>query len=566
MKRVSCIILSMIMIMAFISGCSNSNQVAEKTNEIIETATKSTGIAKLEPITITAFNQTSLGDKDDEFKSPVAQKIKEATGVTLDIEYAVGDYTQKVAVMIASEDFPDIMTSGEKLPQMIQTGSFMKLDKLIDEYGPNIKKLYGDYYTRLKYSTVDPSIYVFGIKGVNEITYEPNNGFELQHAVVKELGYPKLKTLKDLEDAIRTYMQKYPEINGQPTLGMSLLSDDWRFMISVSNPGFLSTGGPDDGEFYYNVDTGKSVLHLTRPEEKEYYRWLNHMYNTGLLDKESFVQKYDQYLSKIASGRVLALADAKWEYIDAQKTLISQGMEERTYGQYPLVIDEKFKYAEFQPSGWNGLDGGAYGITKACKNPERVVQFVDWMCTDEAQVLLNWGIEGLHYNVVDGKRVVPEETWKKRNSDPNFIKETGIELYTNGWPLQGKGVKDATGNLYNPSSPESILSSYTKTEKEVLDAYGVKYWKDLYPSETEFKNRPYAYLWNINPLPGSETNAIKQKYTEIVRSKIPVAIMSKPDKFDSIYDKMLEELEKANISKLEEELDGIVQDRLKLWE
>ncbi|PAD27812.1 hypothetical protein CHH60_29515, partial [Paenibacillus sp. 7523-1] len=68
---------------------------------------------------------------------------------------------------------------------------------------------------------------------------------------------------------------------------------------------FQATGAPDDGEYYINPETYEAMLHYKRPEEKEYFRWLNKMYNEGLLDKDTFVQKDDQYKSKIASGRVL---------------------------------------------------------------------------------------------------------------------------------------------------------------------------------------------------------------------------------------------------------------------
>ena len=48
------------------------------------------------------------------------------------------------------------------------------------------------------------------------------------------------------------------------------------------------------------------------------------MNDIGLLDPESFVQKYDQYLAKIASGRALALTDARWQYEQAEQALRQQ--------------------------------------------------------------------------------------------------------------------------------------------------------------------------------------------------------------------------------------------------
>ncbi|WP_353626566.1 hypothetical protein [Bacillus sp. JCM 19041] len=57
----------------------------------------------------------------------------------------------------------------------------------------------------------------------------------LQHEVVKELGYPEIRTVEDFEEAIRTYKEENPTIDGQPTIGLSLLADDWRIMISTTN-------------------------------------------------------------------------------------------------------------------------------------------------------------------------------------------------------------------------------------------------------------------------------------------------------------------------------------------
>lgn len=59
----------------------------------------------------------------------------------------------------------------------------------------------------------------------------------------------------------------------------------------MTNPAVTATGGPDDGEYYIDPKTHKAILHYKRPEEREYFRWLNHMYNEGLLDKDTFVQK-----------------------------------------------------------------------------------------------------------------------------------------------------------------------------------------------------------------------------------------------------------------------------------
>ncbi|KAF6614187.1 ABC transporter substrate-binding protein, partial [Paenibacillus sp. EKM208P] len=115
---------------------------------------------------------------------------------------------------------------------------------------------------------------------------------------------------------IKDYITKHPtDENGNKNIGLSLNADDWH-MYQVTNSGFQTTGGPDDGEYYIDQKTHQATYHFRRPEEKEYFRWLNHMNSIGLLDPESFVQKTDQFKAKVASGRVLGLADPEWDYGD----------------------------------------------------------------------------------------------------------------------------------------------------------------------------------------------------------------------------------------------------------
>ena len=122
--------------------------------------------------------------------------------------------------------------------------------------------------------------------------------------------------------------------------------------ISVTNPAFLTTGAPDDGEYYIDPKTNEATYHFRRPEEKEYFRWLNHMNAIGLLDPETFVQKNDQYNAKIASGRVLGLIDQDWDYGDGEKALKAAGKFDRSYGHYPVTMSEEFKDHSFQPTGF----------------------------------------------------------------------------------------------------------------------------------------------------------------------------------------------------------------------
>jgi len=569
-KATKLLALTMAMLLVFLAACSNSKSSTESnSNAANANASSGNGSEKeadkgddLKPIKLTMF-ATDLNTNYENMKSPVGMKITELTGVTLEIDYPVGDPQQKISLMAASGEYPDLVFAKNDVNMLIEAGGLIDLAPLIEEHGPNIKKLYGDYMKRLRWSKDDDSIYFLGTYGVNDERWTPNDGFMLQHAVVKELGYPAIKTVQDFENAIRAYMEKYPTIDGQPTIGLSLLADDWRIAQSVTNPGVFSTGGSDDGEWYVDDATQKPVIHYTRPEEKEYFKWLNHMYNSGLVDPESFVQKYDQYKAKIAAGRVLGLVDSAWQFLEPQQALRQSGKDERTYGMYPVQVNENTKNRDFQSAGYSG--GVGVGISTSAKDPVRIIKFLDWLCSEEAQILNNWGIEGEHYTVVNGKRVISEEEMNKRTTDPQYGKKTGIGVYLYPFPEQGRGVVDSTGNTFKIDSREQIIDTYSSIEKEVLAGYGAELWADLYPQASEFPVKPWGSAWQINIPQDSDGAVIMQKITELVRKRIPEMILAEPTKFDAMWESFQADLDKAGVHKLEQQFEGLLQERIELY-
>ncbi|MFP4974223.1 ABC transporter substrate-binding protein [Paenibacillus sp. CN-4] len=572
-------LLASTMLVGLLAGCSGNNNGGNTANggnaakpEGTNAAQKGSNAASEDnsPITFSFFsadpspNWTGMQDE-------VGKALTEKTGVTLDAEFAVGDPVQKVALIAASGDYPDLISAKADVSKLVDVGAMLDLTDLIEEHAPNIKKVLGeDGLKRSRYSVDDPAIYTIPTyAGVDNQYFDAGGGFELQHRAVKEAGYPEIKTVKDFENVIKSYLEKHPtDENGNKNIGLTLNADDWYMYITVTNPAFLTTGSPDDGEYAVDIDTQEVTYHFRRPAEKEYFRWLNHMNDIGLLDPESFVQKYDQYKAKIATGRVIGLIDQNWAYGDGEKALKSAGKYDQGYGHYPVTLSEEYKETSFWPTGFMG--GYGIGISVDCEDPVRAIKFLDFLASDEGQILTNWGIEGKHYNVVDGKRVIPEDVNKRKwNDSTNFQKETGLNnvggLYTLLSARYGDGVKDSTGNYYTTNFPELITSGYNDVEKETLAAYKATTWKDLFPKEEEFKVRPWGTASNIQ-IPGdSEIVVLDKKLRDITWKRIPEAILAKPADFDKIWDNYMKEIEGAGVDKAEDLREELIKERVKLW-
>ncbi|MCV9887334.1 ABC transporter substrate-binding protein [Metabacillus halosaccharovorans] len=547
MKMMLFLLLSFVLVL---SGCSSKSSSDE-------------GDGKKDGVTELTLFSADIHSQWDDMQSPVSKLVTEKTGVTINPEFDVNGGTQKIALMVASGEYPDLIVPKGGAGTLVEAGALIDLTDLIEEHAPNLKKIYGDYLSRLKWSNDDESIYILPTAAIDQQYFNPSHGVGLQHAVVKELGYPEIKTLKDFENAIRDYKEKNPTIDGQPTLGLSLLADDWRIMISTTNPAFWSTGASDDGEFYVDPETYEATFHYKRPEEKEYFRWLNHMNDEGLLDPESFVQKYDQYLAKLSSGRVLGIIDDVWQFAEAQRSLREQGKADKMYGLYPATLSEDIKHANFQSAGY--LAGWGIGISVDAEDPVAAIKFLDFLASEEGQTLQNWGIEGEHYEMVDGKRVISEEEMDERNNNANYVKETGVGVLKGFAPSYGDGVEDSTGQTYTIASPEQVKDSYTDVEKEVLTNYGVEMWKDLYPQAEEFPVKPWGAAFNITVPGDSELALIEQKVLDIVKKRIPEVILADPADFDKLYDNFLAEIDKAGAKDAEKMRTELIKDRVELW-
>ncbi|MDF2984501.1 MAG: carbohydrate transporter substrate-binding protein family [Eubacterium sp.] len=571
MKRVLSSLMAVVLTTSLISGCGpGGNQSADSTaatSPVSAAVSSTSSTTPTDPIEFTAYMGSGSTDNWD---TPVAKKITELTGVSLKIENSVGDAKQRISLMAASGELPDLIFAGTNLNLLLDVDGIEKLDDLIEQYGSNIKKVYGDQIKRLRWSKEKPNIYCLGDAGVGEEATDPTSGFNVQHAVVKEAGYPKIETLADFENLIKTYYVKHPTFKGkdgkeQPTIPLLLNGFDWGYFISIANPANLATGFTDD-EWAIDPNTLEAKRHVITDSNKEYFKWLNGMWNQGLIDKESFTEQVDQYKAKLSSGRVLAIIDASWNYqYDVHKALRASGLEDRMYGRYPCTLNENTKYPEYYDKGYIGF-GSGMAITSKCKDKVRAMQFLNWMASEEAMVLCDWGIESVHWKYDEkGKRVLLPETLKQKNEDKDFGKKTGIGQYVYPWPRYGNAYRDKTGNPVSSNTQEDVISNYTQTEKDVLAAYGVKMWKDLYPQKSEFQQAPYGAAFKIEGSMSGDFAAISNKVTDISKKYCPRLILAKPGEFDKIWADFVKDMEAAGVRDIESQFSQAVKDRIELW-
>ena len=493
------------------------------------------------PITFEYYNAD--GKNGNWSETPVGAAITEATGVTLEITYPVsstGDASEDVALMIANDDYPDMIYSKASVTNLYEAGALIDMTDLIEQYGPNIKKMYGDEFEKLKWGADDPGIYQLSYAGVRGKILTTGGTCQIQYAVLAENDYKYPTTLAEYEEMIKSYLAAHPTTeDGLETIGISMSASDWHWMITLGNPaGFIADAAPDNGQWLIDENYNCTYKHSS-DDEKEYFRWLSRMYDEGILDQNFATQTDDDYIAKLSSGRVIAITDANWHYMQACATLNADGKQDKTYCGLPVVMDPNDKAPTLM---YQGLQVG-YGlaITKRCEDPVRAIKFLDYLCSDEGAVLYRWGVEGEHYQVDEnGMRYRTEEEIAKSKSDPDYSKNTGINNYT-GFPIYGDGVQDETGNYYTPTSRESVIAEYTEVEKAACEGMGVEMLTDIFPQPEEFETPVYSPLWAY-AIPQELSNNVSI-LDEIAFPALVKCVTEPESSFDANWDAMIAELE-----------------------
>ena len=566
-RKVVSLMLVSAMVAGMLAGCG-SDSGSSKGGSSTETGSAAEASSSGEtaddaddksPITFEYFNADG---KNGNWDNPVAKAITEATGVTLDVSYPVasqGDAKEDVALMIANDEYPDMIYAKGSATDLYQAGALIDMTDLIEKYGPNIKKMYGAEMEKLKWSQDDPGIYQLSYAGVNQKTLTTGGSCQIQWAALKENDYKYPKTLDEYEKMIKSYLAAHPKTeDGLDMIGITMSASDWHWMITLGNPaGLIADASPDNGQWIIDDEYNVHYKHVT-DEEKEYFKWLCRMYNEGILDPNFATQTDDDYIAKVASGRVVAITDAEWHYSQCEATLVADGKVDQTYVGLPVTLreDQVEKALLYQGTtvGWG------IGITKSCEDPVRAIKFLDYLCSDEGQILYHRGIEGENYFLDDdGQPYRTDEEVAKAQSDPDYAKNTGIDNYT-GFPIYGTGSYSEDGFPYTPTTKESVIANYNTAEKEGCEAMGFEMLTDMFAQPEEFDLLPYSALWAYQ-----QPQELAEKQTildEIAWPGLVKCVTGTEDEFDGNWKSMVQELTDNGLADAEEAMTEFLATKL----
>ena len=527
-----------------------------------------------EPITLTVF-RGDPGDQPAE-DNKIYQKIKDEFGVSFEFEFLAGDLDEKLGMMIAGEDYPDLFDGGNSADLLIQNGALINLlDYVSPETTPRLWAHIEPQKARLISQDEEGNdvLYIipnYGLADGEQIVNQVNGpAFFLQKQVLEWAGYPEIHTLNEYFDVIESFLAENPtDENGTPYVGFDILCEDWRHFCLI-NPVQHLMGRPNDGEVLVDVSTDDfhTETFIDKPYAKPYYKKLNDEFHKGLISKDTFVMNYDQYIAALSSGTVLGMFDQTWDFNNATFALQDARMYKNTYVALGLVYDPEYvdgkEIEEHYVNGSLPNVNRGFGISVNCQCPERIVAMWEEMMSDEWQMLFNWGVEGEDYSVEDGRLVMTKEqyentlnnTWKLHNKALAFTESSPKKQ---GYIMDG----DLAGNCWEVGNqPEIVFGQMNDYDKDFLEHYGYQKFADFVNPPIELA--PYGEAWQIDYSP---VDVDHQDFLDIQDKYLPELIMCEPDDFDALWDEFVEEITPSATAFTEFMQEAVVAEAMKVLE
>lgn len=463
-KKIVAIMLSLVML-GSVSSCQGKNEDEPDVSEITEFSA------------FFAVPGIEL-NKDNDIQNIIAEK----TGVRVKESWLSGQTVQEaISTMIVREKYPDFVDGGSSSYLLYEAGALIPIDEYFDDY-PNIRNFMSEQeWDQLRQD--DGHIYWIpqfqNIKEGESECIHNDEAFWIQARVLKWAGYPEIRTLDEYFDLLERYSDANPVMeDGTAVIPYTILCEDWRYYCLENAPEFLD-GYPNDGSVIVDPDTLTVIDYNVTDTAKEYFKKLNEEYAKGIIDAESFTQTYDEYISKLSTGRVLGMVDQWWNFAYSIEDAMKQtGLDEQgcQYVPLPITISRDVQNQWHTAGDVLNVSSGL-AITKDCSDVEKALQFVDDLLSPEIHNLRFWGVEGVDYNVGDDG--IFYRTEEQRINVTNSVYKVSHICNYSYFP-QWLGISDDGINATMPSNqPYEFYDGLSDSLKECFDAYGVKTYVEM---------------------------------------------------------------------------------------
>lgn len=346
---------------------------------------------------------------DPERDTSIEEAIEERVGVNLEITWIAGEGSaEKVSTLLASNDLPDIFTPCVSVSSLVSEGAILALDPYEDKIV--------NYLNRLDPATLaaqreisDGQLYQIGML----TDYKPAYTMCYRQDWLDNLGIEKVpETIDEWVEVWKAIRDGDPNKNGDPNDEIPFVDPPTFTSGKNGHSLLLIYGIKTNGEWYYTDDGVYSMVY-EHEKYRDYLELMRMLYSENLIDHELFTNNSSAVASLFNSN--IAFSGYQWvnRPQNTTKTLAETVPEVHLAPTVPIKDDD-------QLIPQRTLVGNRVVLSYELENDpaklEAALNLINFMYSEEGEFLTNWGIEGKHHTIVDGKPVLNDDIV----SDPTF--------------------------------------------------------------------------------------------------------------------------------------------------
>ena len=467
MKKTLAILLAVLML------CSALPALADTANLNLE----GYPIVK-EPITVSLTGPRNAQSHGwDAENCPQVAYLTELTGIVFeDRSYSSDAWGESKNLMFASDDIPDLVLayqfSNEELLDLGSQGILIELEDLIAEYMPNLQQIFEQFpEAKAKITSANGHIYTF--PDINAVVRDVHNRYWINVKWLEKIGKEIPTTLDELYEVLKLFKSEDANDNGDP-------NDEIPISCNAGSSGMdgliLNAMGINvrSADFQFTADDdGNVYCSNTSDAYKEYLKYMNKLWNEGLMDEEYFTQTSEQRVAKAKEG-IIGVCNTAAMYIDAG---VEIGYNWEQFDALTSDINDTRMVSNISFVRTMGA------ITKACENPEAVARLIDYFFGPEGDSMGYVGVEGVSWAWTDKEAGLWDKIAPEGYETPEVYRQ--VATIISGWPHytstkfnKGQGSFNALwldDMSYNRSMPYFKLAfpslAFDEDDSETIQQY-----------------------------------------------------------------------------------------------
>ena len=387
MKKALALIMSLVMVVALISGCGEKKEqivsdLYDPTIPVSDAGGLSLPLADgTEKIT---WSVTTVSDTEQPNDTYFAEKLRGMTGVNVDfIAYPSASAMEKLKVLAASKQLPDIVGQGfdtDMADDLCVQGAFAAVEDFLDEV-PNFKRVFVDgpeSWIFKSYAAPDGKLY--GYYGWDYNRDINTNATMYRKDIFDKHGLKMWNNPEEFYQTMKKLKELYP--NSTP---YTIKSGDGIFKaLSVS-------WGMEAYQPYYNEEKGEWFYTDIQPEYKEMLDFIKKCYDEGLIDPEFLTNTQSSWTTKMTQADK-AFVTTDW--IGRMEMFKTQTLE--TVPEYDLRFANPMGPVQVMREA-NQLCWARYVSNN--KKAKTAFRLLDFVASPAGKELVTMGIEGETYEI-----------------------------------------------------------------------------------------------------------------------------------------------------------------------